>query len=186
MDVAKLQALVSAEGKRFDHTADPWKLPPGLDIIVGDVRGGGSSTTSMVRAVNAWRAEKGSEAAEVWNTLCQLSANVSEHVQALSTAAQSDREAYQSALGQWTSEAARQRKASAQTAGTEVERRLDALHSAFGGVRLGMRRMGEAAGAPIEPPPQQSILDLTCALAPVIGAAVPGGSTPFRITFVVP
>jgi len=42
-------------GAFFDHSIERWGLPPDMHLVVGDVRGSGSSTPSMVSAINKWR-----------------------------------------------------------------------------------------------------------------------------------
>ena len=56
---AKLAGVVvptdSKDQADFDHEISAWGLPPGLELVVGDVRGGGSSTPSMVAAITRFR-----------------------------------------------------------------------------------------------------------------------------------
>ena len=48
------------------------------------------------------------------------------------------------------------------------------LAAAFSVARTLLRRLGEAAGQPVEPPPQTALADATAALPGVVAAGVPG------------
>lgn len=58
---------------------------------------------------------------------------------------------------------------------------LSKLHSTFQEVRLCLREMGEASGAPIEPPSQTKLLNACQAIPGVIFAGAPGGKFPGKI-----
>ena len=53
---------------RWTQTIVAFHLPPGLDIVMGDICGGASST-SMARQVLRWRQDSPEEAALLWSAL---------------------------------------------------------------------------------------------------------------------
>jgi len=61
--IAALVLATSSQGAGhfFDHSIEAWSLPPQMHLVVGDVRGSGSSTPSMVSAINKWRKDQPQE-----------------------------------------------------------------------------------------------------------------------------
>eukprot|EP00588_Corethron_pennatum_P012416 CAMPEP_0194274634 /NCGR_PEP_ID=MMETSP0169-20130528/7669_1 /TAXON_ID=218684 /ORGANISM="Corethron pennatum, Strain L29A3" /LENGTH=403 /DNA_ID=CAMNT_0039017885 /DNA_START=75 /DNA_END=1282 /DNA_ORIENTATION=- len=64
---AEVHACVT-DGARWDTAVAPLVLPPGVGLLLADVRGG-SETPSMVRRVLAWRRDGGPEATQLWDGL---------------------------------------------------------------------------------------------------------------------
>lgn len=63
-------AAVTDQALWAQGTVQSLALPQGLDIVMGDVCGG-SSSTSMARAVLAWKKEKSELSVKVWNSLAE-------------------------------------------------------------------------------------------------------------------
>ena len=82
----------------FDHCIDSWRLPPDLHLVVGDVRGSGSSTPSMVSAINRWRKDKPEEADVVWQRVIALNQQVASAMRDLTRLAAEHASAYRWAL----------------------------------------------------------------------------------------
>lgn len=163
-----------------DDMVSPMSLPPGLQIVLADVRGG-SESPSMARTVLKWKtAEAATNVAGVdndipyWTRLGNLNQQVIDLMNELSShpvsAAQYDTLAKHPASewSQFCNDDSVETKASAGV------HQLLRLHTTLMEIRQNLRDMGEAAGVPIEPPPQTELCDATMALPGVVGAVVPG------------
>ena len=145
---AEIAHLVqTGQGAVFDHEAAPWALPPDMHLVVGDVRGTGSSTPSMVSAINAWRKEQPQEAGALWQHILGLNAEVSAAMAALAQEASENPASYAKALKAIVLR--RQGVATgdgdAAAGADEIVRRVDCLMEAMRQLRTGMRTMGEVA-----------------------------------------
>jgi phosphomevalonate kinase len=165
----------------------PWKedmvealnLPNNLQLILADVRGG-SESPSMARTVLKWKAEErnnnnknkndenenenNNNEIPHWTTLSKLNPKIVESIRKLTTTQGNDEGAaidYDTLAtipaSEWSSDSP-----------------LTSLRNDFLQIRNELRSMGEVAGVPIEPPPQQELCDATSKLAGVITALVPG------------
>jgi len=168
-------------GPGWDLEVGPAGLPACVDLLLADVSGG-SSTPSMVRKVEAWRAS-GAEAAARWEGVAEATAAAQRALRGLADA--------QGACGDAGSAAAALAFAATTTAdawaagpgsgaplpaeGMALLASLADASASLKAWRASMHAMGEAAGVPIEPESQTALLDATEALPGVIAAAVPGG-----------
>ncbi|KAG7338920.1 GHMP-like kinase [Nitzschia inconspicua] len=146
----------------------PWKegmvqeitLPKGqLQILLADVRGG-SESPSMARTVLNWKAQHPGSDIPHWTALSQLNAKVVELIRGLSSSPIASEEydkLSKLVASDWPAESP-----------------LLELHRTFMEIRTDLREMGEAAGVPIEPPPQTALCDATMKIPGVITALVPG------------
>jgi phosphomevalonate kinase len=159
---------------------NPWRddmvqhisLPPGnVQILLADVRGG-SESPGMARKVLKWKAGARAAAAAAspdgieipfWTALGRLNTEVVRLVQGLTTPSSSP-----------TDGADYDRLAALHASQWPDGSPLKELHLALREVRGNLRQLGEAAGVPIEPPPQTSLCDATMALPGVVAALVPG------------
>eukprot|EP00536_Pseudo-nitzschia_multiseries_P000034 jgi/Psemu1/177696/e_gw1.2.174.1 len=139
-------------------------LPNDLQLLLADVRGG-SESPSMARTVLKWKAtEKSQDNDEVphWSALSKLNPKIVESIQILTNEG-SGKIDYDSLsklpASEWPS---------------DTDSSLVSLRDTFTQIREELRLMGEAAGVPIEPPPQQKLCDATSKLPGVITALVPG------------
>ena len=148
------------------------KLPNDLQLILADVRGG-SESPSMARTVLKWKAEERNKNNENnnneiphWTTLSKLNPKIVESIRKLTTLQQDNNDGndvidYDSLAtmpaSEWSSDSP-----------------LTSLRNDFLQIRNELRLMGEVAGVPIEPPPQQELCDATSKLPGVITALVPG------------
>ena len=147
----------------------PWKenmveeiaLPEGqLQLLLADVRGG-SESPSMAKTVLNWKANHPGSDIPHWNALSQLNTKVIELIQGLSSSKPLASEDYDA-------------MAKLIAVDWPVESPLLELHKTLLQIRTELRGMGEAAGVPIEPPPQTLLCDATMKIPGVVTALVPG------------
>ncbi|OEU13939.1 Phosphomevalonate kinase, partial [Fragilariopsis cylindrus CCMP1102] len=122
------------------------KLPNDLQLILADVRGG-SESPSMARTVLKWKAEERNKNNE----------NNNNEIPHWTTLSKLNPKIVESIPSEWSSDSP-----------------LTSLRNDFLQIRNELRLMGEVAGVPIEPPPQQELCDATSKLPGVITALVPG------------
>ena len=173
--------VVAAAHADWGASLAAFALPKPLVLLLGDVEGG-SSTPSMVRVVMQWldaSPDSSESAAEpppraLWAELVASNAAAERALSALHTVMASDggggasAAALVAACGATTSA-----EWGAAGAAPGAALLLDARR-AFVRSRGLLRRMGERAGVPIEPPTQQALCDATAALPGVVAAGVPG------------
>jgi len=168
----------------WNNRVKPFKLPPGLELVLADVAGG-ASTPAMVKKVLQWRKEQKAAADELWSDLSAANGRVESHLSSLARAAASDPDAYHSArlqlaampASQWSTALPNNDRSSpsssASTTSIIIQHFID-LHDTFNQTRALLRSMGDAAGVGIEPPSQTKLLDATASLLGVALAGVPG------------
>ena len=173
----------------FDSVVQPFHLPPGLELLLGDVHGG-SETPNMVREVLKWQREQPATAGPVWAALGAQNARVGELLQQLGRLAQQDPPRYATTLRQLADVAASSwSSAGPPWAHPAVAATVHDLRTAFCGipgapddgpstipvgVRPLLRAMSRAANVDVEPPSQTALLDFTCDQPGVLFAGVPG------------
>lgn len=184
------EVAVSLLNERWDTERQEFALPPLLQLIVGEPGFGGSHTPSMVGAIQRWRKADPQKAEAVWTELGQFNTDVERGLFSLKTLAKDHVQEYESALECCDDSTAEQWKEKVKG---EVHRLVvDALlvtRHAFLKVRALLQKMGEAAGVPVEPPPQTALLDATMNMEGVLFAGVPGAGgydAAFAITLRLP
>eukprot|EP00960_Hanusia_phi_P073140 767948-Hanusia_phi.AAC.12 len=170
------QLISTSDG--FDHNIVPWELPAGFFLAVGDVRGGGSSTPSMVSAINKWKISS-DQAQNHWKKTIAMNAKVGngpEVGKALSdvgTLSRNKPEIYRKAMTLYVNK----RQGGQEASDVDCNECLEAIQrfvDDMAEVRVAMRQMGEMAGVPLEPAPQTKLLDMTTQIPHVLAAGVPG------------
>lgn len=174
-DIRSLRYCVCGEPGDWDSKREPSPLPTSFRLMMGDVCGG-SSTTSLVRAVQFWREASStrSAAASIWNALSSANEAARAALQDLKDLEEKDTDAgvVGSKFSKTCESMAGQTSVvwSAFSDGTA----FDIAAEAFAKCRRLLREMGEAAGVPIEPKQQTRLLDATAALPGVLCCGVPG------------
>ncbi|KAH7277850.1 hypothetical protein KP509_38G011400 [Ceratopteris richardii] len=159
----------------WDTERREFSLPPSLQLIVGEPGFGGSHTPSMVGAIQRWRKSDPVKAEALWSELGHCNTEVEKWLSVLKKLAKDNAHEYETTLQacddctpeQWI-------KNCQGDLNSEVVKALSATRDAFLKVRALLRQLGEAAGVPVEPPPQTALLDTTMAMKGVLFAGVPG------------
>ncbi|KAL2234634.1 phosphomevalonate kinase, peroxisomal [Sesamum indicum] len=159
----------------WDHERTKFSLPPMMTLLLGEPGTGGSSTPSMVGAVKKWQKSDPQNSLETWKKLSEANSALEMHLNTLSKLAEINYDAYRSAINncsmhtseKWTEVAVEPNE-------TEVVKALLGARDAMLVIRYNMRKMGEAAGIPIEPESQTQLLDTTMNTEGVLLAGVPG------------
>jgi phosphomevalonate kinase len=147
--------------KQWDSVHAQFRLPVGLQLVLGDVSAG-SSTPTMVSKVLAWLA-RDAGAAQLWRELSERNNAVVACFDELRALEQHSEYAHQIAVcsnaREWSGDV-----------GAVAHR----LREQFLAARALLKRMGEHSDVPIEPDLQTELLDATMRLPGVIAAGVPG------------
>ncbi|KAG0151434.1 hypothetical protein CROQUDRAFT_651273 [Cronartium quercuum f. sp. fusiforme G11] len=154
---------------------ESFALPPLTTLMLADVDAG-SHTPSMVGKVLKWRNANFDEANSLWNNISALNKRLGELCVKLNELFIDDQYSYIAQVQNLSELANIERTAKAKPASQENQVFSAFLHlrSTMQETRTLMRKMGEAADVPIEPPSQTEMLDKCDSLAGVIGSGVPG------------
>jgi len=151
-------------------------LPHGLDIVMGDVCGG-SSSTSMARAVLEWKKEKSELSVKVWNSLAEANLAVQEQFSLLRSCELNYSADFRAVMKHASARSADSWNGNNEIS-TEGQRRTLALFletkRLFSKIRGLLKLMGTSAGVEIEPDEQSRLCDATEKLPGVLCAGVPG------------
>lgn len=154
---------------KWGQTVKQFSLPQNMDIIMGDVCGG-SSSTSMARAVLQWRKDQPEIASEVWNTLANTNLELYQSFESLNDLFTSNEEKFQETLkilseqtyDEWS------------TSNDELATAFVNIRHLFNKARLYLKKMGQGAGIEIEPDIQTNLADASQTIPGVLCAGVPG------------
>ncbi|CAH9137719.1 unnamed protein product [Cuscuta epithymum] len=160
---------------KWDHERTKFSLPPLMTLLLGEPGSGGSSTPSMVGAVKKWQKSDPQSSQETWRKLLEKNSALERNLNALSKLSESDYTSYEYIINCCsTLPAGKWRETVSGLHQTEVVKELLGARDAMLGIRYEMRKMGEAAGIPIEPESQTRLLDETMSREGVVLAGVPG------------
>ncbi|KAI9490158.1 ribosomal protein S5 domain 2-type protein [Zychaea mexicana] len=165
-----LKALDPATGS-WDNAVVPFQLPPGLELLLADVDAG-SHTPTLVSKVLAWRKLNPTEANQLWDQLGGMNANVEQHLRNLTSAAESDPEAYKQAIVECAALKASEWHTVANK--SSIMQEFAQLAADFGQIRAYLQKMSESSQVPIEPAEQTRLLDACMDVEGVALAGVPG------------
>jgi phosphomevalonate kinase len=87
------------EPSNWTQRLTPFQLPPMMNIVMGDVCGG-SSSTSMAKDVFKWRSSHPEAANKLWRDLAEVNKNIFSALQALRVMAVKDVHAYSQAINE--------------------------------------------------------------------------------------
>jgi len=154
----------------WSQTIRPFSLPYGMDVVLGDVCGG-SSSTSMARQVLKWRREKPNQAEKIWDALSATNTDIFDTLEALNAQYRRDPLVFNADV-KWAS----QHIATAWADRTDsvTVSMLWKLRGYFETSRRLLKKMGDSAGVGIEPAEQTRLCDATALLPGVVAAGVPG------------
>ncbi|KAG8382098.1 hypothetical protein BUALT_Bualt05G0041100 [Buddleja alternifolia] len=159
----------------WDHERTKFSLPPMMTLLLGEPGTGGSSTPSMIGAVKKWQKSDPQNSLETWKKLSEANSALEAHLNTLSRLAETNNDAYKRVINsctmltseKWTVGAVEQNQ-------IDIVKALLGARDAMLAIRCNMRKMGEAAGIPIEPESQTRLLDTTMNMEGVLLAGVPG------------
>lgn len=189
-DVLLATTRLYGGGEAWDHEVVPLALPPGIELMMGDVCCG-AHTPSMVKKVNAWRKEAAGATA-LWTDYAAASAALQAALQALCElhARIVARGGLEAEAGEWFAPLQHCGGVEAVewgAAGGEVGGALAAVRAACLRVRELLRVVGRGAGVGIEPEAQTALLDATMEQRGVLLAVVPGaGGADAVVALVIP
>ncbi|KZO95550.1 Phosphomevalonate kinase [Calocera viscosa TUFC12733] len=169
-----LAETLKPENPKWDHEVKPFKLPPGMRLMLADVDAG-SDTPSLVGKVLSWRKNNVQEALQIWTAISEANGRLASILIELSDIHDVDPPTYANVL----SKSATLTKSQWGTAfdeseSAEIAKVLLKAATAAEDIRSGMRQMGVLADVPIEPEEQSRLVDACVALPGVIGGGVPG------------
>ncbi|KAF0697055.1 Aste57867_12239 [Aphanomyces stellatus] len=163
-------ALAACLTSSWDNLVRPFTLPDGMHMIMGDVNAG-SATVSMVRKVLAWKQTDPAGSAALWATLnAKNDAIPTQLAQLHATTAAAGSGAAAASLAVLATKSHMEWVATDAVVGPL----LVSLRDTFLDIRRLLRRMGDAAGVPIEPADQTALIDATMDVPGVLFAGVPG------------
>nr|GMD12926.1 phosphomevalonate kinase-like [Ipomoea batatas] len=129
----------------------------------------------MVGAVKKWQKADPQNSLQTWRNLLEGNSSLEMHLNALCKLAESNYTAYECVINSCsTLPSGKWMEAANEPHQREVVKELLGARDAMLGIRYHMRKMGEAAGIPIEPESQTRLLDATMNMEGVLLAGVPG------------
>ncbi|XP_010540730.1 PREDICTED: phosphomevalonate kinase-like [Tarenaya hassleriana] len=160
---------------KWDHERSEFSLPPLMNLFLGEPGSGGSSTPSLVGAVKKWQMAEPEKSRENWKNLSDANLELETKLNMLTKLAKNHWDAYIGIIKscsvltseKWMQHATEPIKET-------IIRELLEARDAMLMIRHLMRKMGEAAGVPIEPESQTQLLDSTMSGEGVLLAGVPG------------
>lgn len=176
VDAAKIYRAVMTPNAAPDsetgwcHQLRSFSLPPGMDIVLGDVCGG-TSSTSMARKVLTWRKSDPESADKLWKELAEINAAIFACLADMNRHHHADAHLYDWCL-KWASEHTAEDWNQLEHYVTVLL--LIRLRSLFTQARRALKTMGDSAGVDIEPDSQTALADATAAEPGVVSAGVPG------------
>ncbi|SCU79604.1 LAFA_0B04280g1_1 [Lachancea sp. 'fantastica'] len=148
-------------------------LPPGIRIVMGDVRSG-SETTKLVAKVKAWYQQNQPRSLDVFQSINRGNLDFIEGIEKLTTLSQKSPEAYQKLL---------QELDSGLDSSASVE--ISQIRHTITQVRDNFQLITRESGADIEPLSQTSLLERCLKLKGVITGVVPGAGGYDAIALIV-
>lgn len=171
VDVATLARCADMAEVWVPH--EPFRLPPGVTLVLGDVHQGGSSTPGMVAKIMAWRKAVAAEPDNLWELLRRNNEAYIAALRRMLDTAAAQPEAYAAAMATLQTVASLSTREAAgeddAATGCIVEAARCAARS-----RALLRDMGNAAAVKVEPAELTGLLDDTAALPGVFAVGCPG------------
>ena len=155
----------------WNQQTSPFALPLGIEIVMGDVCGG-SSSTSMARDVMDWVKHKPMQSASVWAALAEANKNIYEALLKLLEISRATPDQYAMDITKASTLTADKWSSEEDLSGAIVV--LQSIRKLFKRARFWLKRMGDNSGVCIEPDSQSALADRTESLPGVLCAGVPG------------
>ncbi|CAO2819690.1 unnamed protein product [Amaranthus hypochondriacus] len=169
------EVIVDVLEAKWDHQMTKFALPPRMTLLLGEPGSGGSSTPSMVGAVKKWQKSEPEKSLYTFTKLSEANSMLENELKKLRKLAEEENTAYDSIIDRCSLH--KSEKWIEQSTSPIEQAVVEALFGARNAmleIRGYMRRMGEAAGVPIEPDSQTRLLDATMDMEGVLLAGIPG------------
>ena len=151
-NVLKKKDFLEAIECAWDYSTKPLAMPPSFVTVLGNITGESTSTSEMVKKVNAWKNANPQEYAKLMQKLNNANAEAIEHLEKINNLARENPTLYAKTLALVDA-----KKISPQPS-NEIEL-LARFKQAFERGRELTRELGEKSGAPIEPPVLTKLID---------------------------
>ena len=165
--------LCSIIKSKWDCVVEPFSLPPGFLIQLGDISTG-SNTPKMVSKLLDWKAKNPVECEKSWGTISFCNERIKNSLERLNDLYTRDSDRYNAAFVTLSGLSPRLWNTCRNVDSAFSLLAVD-LYVTFQEIRKEMKKMGSLAGVDIEPDSQTSLLDGCLSLPGVVFAGVPGG-----------
>ncbi|KPI88506.1 putative phosphomevalonate kinase protein [Leptomonas seymouri] len=149
---------------------EPFRLPPGVKLVLGDVHQGGSSTPGMVAKVMAWRKSVVDTPDNLWEQLRRSNETYITALRRMMSEAESEPVAYAAAMRELQTKS----QLPTQQSDDAVAQCIISASQCAARCRALLRDMGVAAEVKIEPDELSGLLNDTAALPGVFAVGCPG------------
>jgi phosphomevalonate kinase len=168
VEVVTLQRCLDMQEVWVPH--EPFRLPPGVKLVLGDVHQGGSSTPGMVAKVMAWRKSVADTPDNLWEQLRHNNESYIVALRRMIADAEAEPQAYAAALQELQTKST----LPSQHSDSSVARSIIAASQCAARSRALLHDMGVAAEVKIEPDELSGLLNDTAALPGVFAVGCPG------------
>lgn len=177
-DVAMKQSYSHALAKlvesKWDFTSTRCALPPGIRLLMGDIKGG-SETPKLVSRVLQWKKANPLQSSQLYESLNQANLDFVDALASLHDFHLKSPDAYRECVAQLkTSTAASVAPAHPNLCLASNMAPFAGLIDAIKRIRLNLRNLTAYSGAEIEPQSQTTLLDNCSELCGCLGGMVPG------------
>ncbi|TID14962.1 hypothetical protein CANINC_004633 [Pichia inconspicua] len=155
--------------QEWNMTHDMCALPPGIRLLMGDVKGG-SETPKMVSQLLKWRQLEPDKCGEVWFNLNQSNNNLMDGLKELSDLSLSKPNVYNQILQQFSSHKPNQIFSNPQVESDSIKKIVSAIKH----IRENLQILTREANVAIEPESQTLLLNTVSDINGVFGGVVPG------------
>ncbi|CCW67816.1 unnamed protein product [Phytomonas sp. Hart1] len=167
VSVSELSQCIALETEWVPY--EPFHLPQGLKLVLGDVHFGGTSTPGMVGKVMTWLKSVSDMPSNLWEKLRENNKAYVQQLRALSMQSSTCSMEHQVALSVLQCVRMAEYKPT-----NEAEERIISAFKLAAANRLYLREMGIAAGVKIEPEEMTELLNDTASLPGVFAVGCPG------------
>ncbi|KAJ8327498.1 phosphomevalonate kinase [Batrachochytrium dendrobatidis] len=163
--------------KKWDWVNTPFQLPPGMQLMLGDVAAG-SNTPKLVSTVLAWQKRCPLEAESLWIKIDELNKSIQTILEDLcSVSSTANAGKYQKAIDLCATTTAASWHTLLESESLDhypTVQKLERISALYQEIRGCLCNMSSLSGAPIEPPEQTKLLDACMEIPGVLMCGVPG------------
>ncbi|KAL7752635.1 phosphomevalonate kinase [Sorochytrium milnesiophthora] len=166
-------AAVVRPSASWDNVVQHFKLPPGVQLMLGDIACG-SNTPSMVSSILRWKRDHATEANALWSQIDQLNGDIERTLTKIGVQHDALGEQYWQVLAKLTALPAAQWPSVAESSPSTLVDLFCTLHTTGSRLRSSLRLLSSQAQVPVEPPEQTKLLDSCLQIPGCITGGVPG------------